>query len=180
MPLNSSLITGAQSLFGVKTELQFGKTTVTAVFSEQKSQSRSVVAQGGGTLDEFEFFIRDYDENRHFFLSQYFRNTYDKNMLRYPFIENNIQITRIEVWVTNRSNTPDNVRNIVAFQDLGESDVIGLDTPPAGFVNVGPNQPPNNPNNDFDPTNIGGAGSQLTQAVRDITTVEQGIIANCK
>ena len=74
MPLNSSLIQGAQSLFGVKTELQFGKTTVTAIFSEQKSQSRSVVAQGGGTLEEFSLFIRDYDENRHFFLSQYFRN----------------------------------------------------------------------------------------------------------
>jgi cell surface protein SprA len=176
MPLNSSLISGAQSLFGVKTELQFGKTRVTAVFSEQKSQSRSVVAQGGGTLEEFSFFARDYDENRHFFLSQYFRNNYDTAMLRYPFIENNVQITRIEVWVTNRSNLTDNVRNIVAFQDLGESDVIGLDTPPAGFVNVGANQPPNNPNNDFDPNNIGGAGSQLTQAVRDITTVEQGIL----
>ena len=47
MPLNSSLITGAQSLFGVKTQLQFGKTTVTAVFSEQQSQTRNVVAQGG-------------------------------------------------------------------------------------------------------------------------------------
>ena len=81
----SSLITGAQSLFGVKTELQFGKTRVTAVFSEQKSQSRSVVAQGGGTLEEFEFYGRDYDENRHFFLAQYFRNSYDTAMLRYPF-----------------------------------------------------------------------------------------------
>lgn len=176
MPLNSSLITGAQSLFGVKTELQFGKTKVTAVFSEQKSQSRSVVAQGGGTLDKFEFFARDYDENRHFFLAQYFRSNYDNNMLRYPFIDNNIQITRIEVWVTNRSNFTNNIRNVVAFQDLGESDIIGLNTPPAGFLNVGPNQPPNNPNNDFDPTNIGGAGSQLTQAVRNITTVEQGIL----
>ncbi|MFC4722514.1 cell surface protein SprA [Geojedonia litorea] len=176
MPLNSSLITGAQSLFGVKTELQFGKTRVTAVFSEQKSQSRSVIAQGGGTLEEFQFFARDYDENRHFFLAQYFRNNYDASMRRYPFIDNNIQITRIEVWVTNRSNQTDNVRNVVAFQDLGESDVIGLDSPPAGFVNVGANQPPNNPNNDFDPKNIGGAGSQLTQAVRDITTVEQGIL----
>ena len=104
MPLNSSLITGAQSLFGVKTELQFGKTTVTAVFSEQKSQSRSVVSQGGGTLEEFQFFIRDYDENRHFFLSQYFRNTYDKSMLRYPFIENNIQITRVEVLLPSDKN----------------------------------------------------------------------------
>lgn len=72
MPLNSSLITGAQSLFGVKAQLQFGKTTVTAVFSEQKSQANTVVAQGGGTLEEFELFIQDYDENRHFFFSTVF------------------------------------------------------------------------------------------------------------
>lgn len=175
MPINSSLITGAQSLFGVKTELQFGKTRVTAVFSEQKSQSQSVVAQGGGTLEEFEFFARDYDENRHFFLAQYFRNTYDRSLLRYPYIDNNIQVTRIEVWVTNRSNQTENVRNLVAFQDLGESEIIGLDNPPAGFINVGPNSPPDNPNNDFNPLNIGGSGSLLTPAVRDITTVEQGI-----
>ena len=57
MPLNSSLITGAQSLFGVKTQLQFGKTTITGVFSEQKSDTRSVVAQGGGTLEEFDFLL---------------------------------------------------------------------------------------------------------------------------
>ncbi|MCB0437582.1 MAG: cell surface protein SprA, partial [Mangrovimonas sp.] len=59
MPLNSSLITGAQSLFGVKAQFQFGKTTVTGVFSEQKSETRTVVAEGGGTLEEFELFIRD-------------------------------------------------------------------------------------------------------------------------
>ena len=174
MPLNSSLITGAQSLFGVKTELQFGKTRVTAIFSEQKSQSQSVVAQGGGTLDEFEFFARDYDENRHFFLAQYFRDGYDEAMQRYPFINNNIQITRIEVWVTNRTNQTDNVRNIAAFQDLGESDIIGA----VGDLNVfsAPGAFPDNSNNGLNPTNIGGAGSQLTEQVRDITFVEQSIL----
>jgi cell surface protein SprA len=176
MPLNSSLIRGAQSLFGVKTELQFGKTRVTAVFSEQQSQSTSVVAQGGGTLEEFEFFGQNYDENRHFFLAQYFRNNYDEAMLRYPFINNNIQITRIEVWVTNRNNATENVRNIVAFQDLGESDIIGLPNPPGGFVNVGQGAFPANGNNDFDPTNIGGAGSLLTPQVRDITATENGVL----
>ncbi len=176
MPLNSSLITGAQSLFGVKTELQFGKTRVTAVFSEQQSQSRSVVAQGGGTLEEFEFFARDYDENRHFFLAQYFRDTYDQAMLQYPYIQNRgLQITRIEVWVTNRNNQTDNVRNIVAFQDLGESDFIGLPTAPPNFVNVPPGSFPDNGNNDFDPTNIGGGGSLLSEPVRNITNVEAGI-----
>ena len=88
MPLNSSLITGSQSLFGVKTELQFGKTKVTAVFSEQKSQSKSVVSEGGGTVEEYEIFARDYDENRHYFLSQYFYQNYDKALERYPLCNN--------------------------------------------------------------------------------------------
>ncbi|WP_449658206.1 T9SS outer membrane translocon Sov/SprA [Winogradskyella endarachnes] len=178
MPLNSSLITGAQSLFGVKTELQFGKTRVTAVFSEQQSESKSVTAQGGGTVEEFEFFARDYDENRHFFLAHYFRDNYNDALLNYPFINNDgLEITRIEVWVTNRINQTENVRNVVAFQDLGESeaDNIGLDDPlPAGFIN-NPNARPDNENNDLDPTNIGGAGSILTSLVRDVSTVEEGI-----
>ncbi len=177
MPLNSSLITGAQSLFGVKTELQFGKTRVTAVFSEQQSESTSVVAEGGGTVEEFEFYAQDYDENRHFFLAQYFRETYDKALLQYPFIDNQgLQITRAEVWVTNRTNETDNVRNIVAFQDLGESspENIGLDPLPSGFINsLGAK--PNNANNDFDPTNIGGAGSLLTESVRNITNIQGGV-----
>ena len=178
MPINSSLITGAQSLFGVKTELQFGKTRVTAIFSEQRSQSQSVVAQGGGTVEEFEFFARDYDENRHYFLAQYFRDTYDDAIRRYPFINNNIQITRIEVWVTNRSNQTDNVRNIVALQDLGEFETVGLNggVPPGGFLSPAGSQFPDNGNNAFDPTNIGGAGSFLSPSVRDITTAEQGIL----
>lgn len=178
MPLNSSLITGAQSLFGVKTELQFGKTRVTAIFSEQQSQSQSVVAQGGGTVEEFEFFARDYDENRHYFLAQYFRNNYDEAMLRYPFINNNIQITRIEVWVTNRSNQTDNVRNVVALQDLGEFETIGLNggVPPGGFLDPSGSQFPDNGNNAFDPIDIGNGGSFLSPAVRDITTAEQGIL----
>ena len=173
MPLNSSLISGAQSLFGVKTKLQFGKTTVTAVFSEQKSDTRSVVAQGGGTLDEFDFFIRDYDENRHFFLAQYFRENYDKSLENYPFINTNVQITRAEVWVTNRSNRTENVRNIVALQDLGESGVIGN---PGVVVTAGPGAFPDNANNRLDPTNIGGPGSQITEAIRDIATVQAGIL----
>ena len=121
MPLNSSLITGAQSLFGVKTQLQFGRTKVTAVFSEQRSQSNTVVAQGGGTVNEFSITALDYDEDKHFFLSQYFRDNYDKALEKYPYINSQVQITRLEVWVTNRSQQTLNVRNIVALQDLGET-----------------------------------------------------------
>ncbi|WP_346880700.1 cell surface protein SprA [uncultured Algibacter sp.] len=177
MPLNSSLITGAQSLFGVKAQLQFGKTTVTGVFSEQKSQSNTVIAQGGGTLEEFDLFIRDYDENRHFYLAQYFKDNYDESLKNYPFINNRgLQITRIEVWITNRSNRTDNVRNIVALQDLGESESLN-----ANLSILAPGPFPDNSNNAYDPTNIDGTGasSQINQSIRDIATVEAGIeVAN--
>jgi protein involved in gliding motility SprA len=118
MPLNSSLIQGAQSLFGVKTQLQFGKTTITGVFSEQKSETRSVVAEGGATVTDFELYASEYDENRHFFLAHYFRDNYNRALTQYPFINSNVQITRSEVWITNRTNRTENVRNIVAIQIL--------------------------------------------------------------
>jgi len=174
MPLNSSLISGAQSLFGVKTELKFGKTKITGIFSEQQSETRTVVSQGGGTLEEFDFFGLDYDENRHFFLSQYFRNNYDKSLETYPYINNQgLQITRIEVWVTNRTTQTDNVRNIVALQDLGETNIVGS---AVNILNPDPNAFPDNPNNAYDPTNIGGVGSQITEAIRDVATVQAGIL----
>nr|WP_147678302.1 cell surface protein SprA [Algibacter pacificus] len=174
MPLNSSLITGAQSLFGVKAQLQFGKTTVTGVFSEQRSESNTVISQSGGTIQDFEFFVQDYDENRHFFLAQYFRDHYDEALKSYPYLNTKgLQITRIEVWVTNRTNQTENVRNIVALQDLGETDKV------YSAVNVfgGPGAFPKNENNAFDPTKIdgGGATSQLTSSIRDVATVKSGI-----
>ena len=179
MPLNSSLITGAQSLFGVKTQLQFGKTSVTTVFSEQRSQNNTVVAQGGGTLNEFALTALDYDEDRHFFLAQYFRDNYDNALVNYPFINSQVQITRLEVWITNRNQITTNIRNVVAIQDLGESRSeltrIGLQGgAPAGFFNPSSaNGLPQNNANDFDPDLIG-AGGVLTESIRDIATVDAG------
>ncbi|PIF00849.1 MAG: cell surface protein SprA [Maribacter sp.] len=178
MPLNSSLITGAQSLFGVKTQLQFGKTKVTAVFSEQRSQNNTVVAQGGGAIKEFSLTALDYDEDRHFFLAQYFRDNYDEALANYPYIKSQVQITRLEVWVTNRSQQTLNVRNVVALQDLGESREettrIGIaNADPVGFFNNPGNALPRNNANDFDPGAIG-SGGVLTASIRDIATVEAG------
>ncbi|MDT0643366.1 cell surface protein SprA [Zunongwangia sp. F363] len=181
MPLNSALIQGAQSLFGFKTELQFGKTTITGVFSEQKSERRTVNVEGGATVEDFERFILDYDQDRHFFLAHYFRDHYDEALENYPFINTNIQIKRIQVWVTNRTNNVQNLqdtRNIVGIQDMGETNVpgnIGLSGVPAGFFNVPPGAFPDNDNNDFNPFGITGTSqSILTPAIRDVATVEQG------
>ena len=121
MPLNSTLISGAQSLMGVKAQLKFGRTNITGVFAEQRSQSQSVIAQGGGALQEFSVFALDYEADRHFFLAHYFRDNYDRFLQSYPYINSPIQIIRVEVWITNRQSQVNNIRNIVAFQDLGES-----------------------------------------------------------
>ncbi|MEM9141480.1 MAG: cell surface protein SprA [Bacteroidota bacterium] len=179
MPLNSSLIQGAQSLFGVKTQLQFGRTTVTAVFSEQQSQNNTVVAQGGGTINDFSITALDYDEDKHFFLAQYFRDQYDDALANYPFISTQVQITRLEVWVTNRSQQTLNVRNIVALQDLGEAlpnqTRVGENggAGPTFFGNPG-NALPRNDANAYNPTAIGTGNSALNENIRDIATVESG------
>jgi len=121
MPVKNSLINGAQSLFGVKTELQFGKTNVTAVFSQQNSESKNVVAEAGASINPFELRATDYDDDRHFFLSQYFRENYKNSLKNYPLISSSINITRVEVWVTNRNTTTENFRSIIAFADIGET-----------------------------------------------------------
>ena len=184
MPLNTSLIRGAQSLFGVKAQFQFGKTTITGVFSEQKSQTKSVTSQGGGTIQEFELFALDYDADRHFFLSQYFRNKYDESLKNYPYVNSRVQITRVEAWITNRQNrvstTNNNLRNIIALQDLGEAPITGLNdneivvaTPSTGFFIASPNSPTDNRNNKYDPALIDNGG-RLNGNIREIATSSSG------
>ncbi|MEO8412311.1 MAG: cell surface protein SprA [Ginsengibacter sp.] len=120
-PSRSTLIPGVQSLFGIKTELQFGKLTVTAVLANEKSQKQSVDLKGGSAAQQFEFKADDYEENRHFLLAQYFRNNYNKSMSNLPAITTPVQILRLEVWVTNRNGTTTDAREIVGLMDLGES-----------------------------------------------------------
>ena len=120
-PSNSSLIKGASSLFGVRTDMQFGKLKLQMVASQKKSASKSVSTRGGVQLTLFELNVADYEENRHFFLSQYFRNHYDAWMQKLPNLTTGITINRVEVWVTNKTGNTTNTRNIVALTDLGEN-----------------------------------------------------------
>lgn len=195
-PLSNSLIRGAQSLFGVKAQLQFGRTTVTGIYSEQKSQTRSVTAQGGGTLQDFDIFGLEYDSDRHFFLSQYFRDQYDASMRTYPNLDTQVQITRIEVWVTNRQNrvstTENNLRNIIALQDLGEARLVGradneivnlaplpgdFFTDPVPPATQSSEHPADNSNNKYDPALITTGGGYLTTAIRDVTQPKENAFA---
>ena len=122
MNLNSSLIQGSSALFGIKTDLKFGKLRVQALLSQQNSESQSVSSKGGAQTTSFEVPIDSYDENRHFFLSYYFRDQYEDAMKALPYIASGVTINRIEVWVTNKRGNYDQSRNIVALVDLGEND----------------------------------------------------------
>ncbi|WP_313093869.1 T9SS outer membrane translocon Sov/SprA [Chryseobacterium flavum] len=121
MPLSTSLIRGSQSLFGVKTEFQLGKTFGTVVLSQQQGEARNIVVQGGGVMNNFKVNAIDYEDNQHYFLGHYFLDKYDGALLNYPQINSNINITRLEVWVLDQGNS--NLayqKSIIGIRDLGE------------------------------------------------------------
>ena len=121
---NNSLIDGGTALFGIKSDLQFGRLRVSTILSQQESERQTITSRGGVQTIPFELSADQFDENRHFFLSYYFRDRFDFAMSRLPYVQSAVSITRVEVWVTNRRGTFDQSRNIVAFADLGEHHTI--------------------------------------------------------
>ena len=120
MPLNNSLITGGSNLFGIKTQLQFGRLGVTAVAATLRGSQDEVRVQNGAQSRTFELKASQYEKDRHYFLSQYFRDNYDAALQGLPTVKSGFEIRRLEVWVTNDNRTTDNLRNVVALQDLAE------------------------------------------------------------
>ncbi len=107
-PSNNSLVKGASSLFGVRTDMQFGKLKLQTVISQKNSTSKSVSSKGGTQTTPFQLNVANYEENRHFFLSRYFRERYDAAMQQLPNLTTGINVTRVEVWVTNKTGTTSN------------------------------------------------------------------------
>lgn len=142
MPVSGSLITGSTSLFGFKTALRFGKLDVTSVFSQQKSERKEIILDAGAQRQNFDISADNYDFNRHFFLSQYFRENYDRWQQNYPALSN-IVITRVEVWVTNTSVQQQNTHTVAAFMDLGEKNFYDK----SGFIGPGTVTVPDNNSN---------------------------------
>ena len=121
MDLPSSLIRGSKALFGIKTNLKFGKLKIQALISQQNSEAQTVSSKGGAQMTRFDISGDTYDENRHFFLSHFFRDHYEEAMATVPYIASGVQINKIEVWITNKRTNFEQARNLVAFADLGEN-----------------------------------------------------------
>ncbi len=127
MTTGSSLIKGSTALFGIKTKLQFGKLTTTMLVSQQNSESKSVNSRGGVQTTKFSISADQYDQNRHFFLGHFFRDNYDRFASKLPYVSSGVNITRIEVWITNKNSSFAQSRNFVAFMDLGENSHLASD-----------------------------------------------------
>ncbi|GGZ38977.1 cell surface protein SprA [Echinicola pacifica] len=137
MPIQNSLIQGSQNLFGVKTQMQFGKLFMTAVASTQRGQRDEIIIEANGQGRPFEIRASEYDDNRHFFLAHFFRDNYERWLRGLPQILSGVNITRVEVYIMNRANNTETLRNFSAFLDLGESDEIYRPDNP----NIGPGVP---------------------------------------
>ena len=156
-----TLIPGAQSLFGLKTQLQFGKLFVTTVFANQRSQRQTMGLQGGSASQTFTYKADEYEENRHFLMSQFFRKNYNQAMKEIPLVNSLAQILRVEVWVTNRTGATTDTRDVVALMDLGEGE-------PYGPWNGPGNVPPDNKVNTLYSTILAAPGARSSSAVTSI------------
>jgi cell surface protein SprA len=124
MPVQNRLIQGAQNLFGVKTQMQFGKLNVTAVASTQRGRQDNLVIDANGQGRTFDIQASKYDENRHFFLSHFFRDNYERWLRGLPQVLSGVNVTRIEVYIMNRATNTETLRNFAGFVDLGEGRVL--------------------------------------------------------
>ncbi|MBK7966633.1 MAG: cell surface protein SprA [Bacteroidetes bacterium] len=167
LPLNSQLIQGSQSLFGLKTQLRFGRLMVTTLLSQQRGQASNIEVKGGATTTKFDIPCDQYEVNKHYFVGQYFKDQYDVSLADLPFINSLVMITRMEVWVTNRNNSTDNTRTILAAMDLGERNPYNTDlvstAPP--FNNIYPSDSANSLYDFFN----------LNSDLRDVTLVQNEI-----
>jgi cell surface protein SprA len=142
MPLNSQLIPGVQNLFGAKAQLRFGRLDATVIAAQQRSKQETITLRGGTQGRPFEIRIDNYDENRHFFLSQYFRDRYEGALKSLPQITSGVTITRLEVYVTNRTQSTETLRNLVGLADIGEARPYAAQNPAVQPIN--PNSPADN------------------------------------
>ncbi len=137
LPLRSSLIQGAQELFGLKTELQFGRLRLTGIMSQQRSEQESIQVQNGATVQEFELRPQDYDENRHFFISHYHRDVYEEALNNLPYINNSFRVTNIEVWISDdRPNFQTDQTMICGITDMAEANPDLLTSPNSSAIQI--------------------------------------------
>lgn len=189
LPLNSSLISGSQTLFGFKTTLQFGKLTATSVFSQQNGKKQEITVQGGAQMQTFNITADNYEQNKHYYLGHYFRTHYDNWMLTLPVINTPVVVNKVEVYLLGINGNAEQTRNIVAFEDLGESEefmlpeVKAADISPSKYALFSVDSIPSNFTNNLyniliGDTNAGNTGLISSRSLNDISVLSSSTTVN--
>lgn len=144
LPLNTTLIQGSQSLFGIRSDLRWGRLTVNTILAQEKGKRQEINVTGGAQVQDYEVKADNYEANKHYFLNYYHREHYDSSMQTMPYVQSPVNITKIEVWVTNRINKVENTRNVIAFTDLGEERASYCEGNPQDFTGTYPDNQANN------------------------------------
>lgn len=168
LPLNTTLIQGSQSLFGIRTDLKFGRLTVNTILSQQKGKRQEINVSGGAQVQDFAVKADNYEANKHYFLNYYHREHYDSAMQTMPIVNSEVSITKIEVWVTNRINKVEDTRNIIAFTDLGETKAEYCEGNPISFTG---DLPDNNANEIFGLMSGSSEIRQFSNSVAYLSTI---------
>ena len=144
LTLPTTLIQGSQTLFGAKTQLKFGRATIDLIAASSKGKRTEINVAGKAQTQEINVTADNYDANKHYFLNLYHHQNYDFAMSTLPVVSSTTFITRIEVWITNRTSVTENTRNILAFADLGESKPENCQGNPTNFsANIQPDNASN-------------------------------------
>ena len=170
-PSNVSLVPGVSSLFGLRTDVQFGKLKLQTVLSQKKSATATASSKGGSQTNAFEFSSTNYEANRHFFLSHFFREQFDKSMRTLPTIASGINVKRVEIWVTNKTSNSESNRNIIALADLGETSFISN----SNWTPTGVSVPSNRSNSEYDAMVSQYAGARDISQATNILDGEAGL-----
>lgn len=121
LPLTSTLIGGGQTLFGIRTDLQFGPLYLKTIFSQRRGERRFVDVQGGSNKQFFSIRAYDYVQN-HFFVDNDYKPIY-KEFFKFatPIIPPSglpLAIKEYEVWESTNELVNTAVANAIAHATL--------------------------------------------------------------
>ncbi len=117
----STLIGGAQALFGIRSDFQFGPLFLKTVAAQKRAERRTTRIQGGALRQRFALRAYDYARN-HFFLDTAYRAVY-REYFRYatpvvPASAAPLRVKEIEVWESTTDLRVTQAAEAIAFADL--------------------------------------------------------------
>ncbi len=118
----SPLVGGSEALFGIKTKLQLGALSLTAIASQKKAETKEKTVANGSSEREFSIKTTEYSKNYYFVDSIY----YDRSLNLFvnyfgkvvPEIRREFFINEIEVYINAKSEQSSEIFKANAFIDL--------------------------------------------------------------